>query len=135
MKTGCEQNSLGMKKRRKTVSVSVGAVRIGSKHPIVVQSMTSTDTHDVRQTLRQINQLVRAGCELIRVAVPDQAAIQALREIVQKSPLPVIADIPIGNPQVVIGGGISLGGFCGVFKQGDVVPPIPDLYPRGKEKG
>jgi (E)-4-hydroxy-3-methylbut-2-enyl-diphosphate synthase len=55
--------------------------------------MTSTDTHDVRQTLRQIKQLNQAGCELVRVAVPDQAAIPALQEIVRKSPLPIIADI------------------------------------------
>jgi (E)-4-hydroxy-3-methylbut-2-enyl-diphosphate synthase len=82
-----------MSKRRKTVSVSVGGIRIGSGHPVVVQSMTSTDTHDVRQTLKQIRELNRAGCELIRVAVPDQAAIPALRDIIQKSPLPVIADI------------------------------------------
>lgn len=59
----------------------------------MVQSMTSTDTHNVGQTLRQIGELARAGCELIRVAVPDQAAGPALREIVQKSSLPVIADI------------------------------------------
>lgn len=79
--------------RRRTVSVSVGPVKIGSGHPLVVQSMTSTDTHDVRQTLRQIRVLEKAGCELVRVAVPDQAAIPALREIVEKSPLPVIGDI------------------------------------------
>ncbi|MFH0789455.1 MAG: flavodoxin-dependent (E)-4-hydroxy-3-methylbut-2-enyl-diphosphate synthase [Pseudomonadota bacterium] len=79
--------------RRKTVSVAIGKIKIGSGHPIVVQSMTSTDTHDVRQTLRQIRQLHEVGCELVRVAVPDQAAIPALKEIVQKSPLPVIADI------------------------------------------
>ena len=50
-----------MSKRRKTVSVSVGAIRIGSRHPLVVQSMTSTDTHDVHQTLKQIRELNRAG--------------------------------------------------------------------------
>jgi (E)-4-hydroxy-3-methylbut-2-enyl-diphosphate synthase len=55
--------------------------------------MTSTDTHDVRRTFRQIRELARAGCELIRVAVPDQAAIPALKGIVLRSPLPVIADI------------------------------------------
>jgi (E)-4-hydroxy-3-methylbut-2-enyl-diphosphate synthase len=80
-------------RRRKTSSVSIGTIRIGSRYPIVVQSMTSTDTHDARQTLKQIRELNRAGCELIRVAVPDQAAIPALKEIIQKSPLPVIADI------------------------------------------
>jgi (E)-4-hydroxy-3-methylbut-2-enyl-diphosphate synthase len=93
MKTNSDLKSPAGIKRRKTLSVSLGAIRIGSRHPIVVQSMTSTDTRDVRQTLRQIRDLTRAGCELIRVAVPDQATIPALKEIVQESPLPVIADI------------------------------------------
>jgi (E)-4-hydroxy-3-methylbut-2-enyl-diphosphate synthase len=79
--------------RRQTISVSLGGVKVGSGHPIVVQSMTSTDTHDVRRTLTQIRELERAGCELIRVAVPDQRAVPALKEIVRRSPLPVIADI------------------------------------------
>jgi len=93
MKTiGDKQRPLGIQ-RRKTVSASVGGVEIGSGHPVVVQSMTSTDSHDVHRTLRQIRELKGAGCELIRVAIPDQAAIPALREIVLKSPLPVIADI------------------------------------------
>jgi (E)-4-hydroxy-3-methylbut-2-enyl-diphosphate synthase len=93
MKTNCDEIPFLRNKRRKTVAVSVGTVRIGSGHPIVIQSMTCTDTHDIRQTLKQIRELNRAGCELIRVAVPDQAAIPALKEIIQKSPLPVIADI------------------------------------------
>lgn len=93
MKTSSDEKSSAGIKRRKTLSVSVGPIRIGSRHPIAVQSMTSTDTHDVRQTLRQIRELARAGCDLIRVAVPDQAAIPALKEIVRRSPLQVIADI------------------------------------------
>lgn len=80
-------------KRRKTLSVSVGGVKIGSGHPVVVQSMTCTDTHDVPKTLRQIRGLSRAGCEIVRLAVPDQAAVPALKAIVDRSPLPVIADI------------------------------------------
>ncbi|MBA4393509.1 MAG: 4-hydroxy-3-methylbut-2-en-1-yl diphosphate synthase [Desulfobacca sp.] len=79
--------------RRETVTATIGKIRIGSGHPVVVQSMTSTDTHDVRQTLKQIRQLTDAGCELVRVAVPDQTAIPALKEIIQKSPLSIIADI------------------------------------------
>lgn len=79
--------------QRKTVTVSIGDVKIGSGHPVVVQSMTSTDTHDVKRTLRQIRELKKAGCELIRVAVPDHKAVPPLKEIIQKSPLPVIADI------------------------------------------
>lgn len=93
MKTRRDRPSRLMSKRRKTVSVSVGTIRIGSQYPVVVQSMTSTDTHDVYRTLKQIRELKGAGCELIRVAVPDQAAVPTLKEIIQKSSLPIIADI------------------------------------------
>ena len=79
--------------RRKTRTVSVGGVKIGSGHPVVVQSMICTDTHDVHRSLKQIRELKQAGCELIRVALPDQGAVPALREIIRKSSLPVIADI------------------------------------------
>jgi len=72
--------------RRKTIPVSVGGVLIGNGNPVVVQSMTSTDTHDVPKTIRQIRGLKKAGCELIRVAIPDEAAIPALKEIVDRSP-------------------------------------------------
>ena len=93
MESSCDPKpTLGLL-RRKTVSVSVGRVRIGSRDAVVVQSMTSTDTRDAHQTLKQIKELAGAGCELIRVAIPDQATVPALKEIVQKSPLPVIADI------------------------------------------
>jgi (E)-4-hydroxy-3-methylbut-2-enyl-diphosphate synthase len=80
-------------KRRKTITTAVGGVHIGGDYPVVVQSMTTTDTHNAAQTLRQIRKLKTAGCELIRLAVPDPAAIPALREIITRSPLPVIADI------------------------------------------
>ena len=79
--------------RRKTRPISVGGVLIGGAHPLVVQSMTSTDTRNVPATLRQIRGLKKAGCELVRVAVPDQGALEGLAEIVSKSPLPVIGDI------------------------------------------
>jgi (E)-4-hydroxy-3-methylbut-2-enyl-diphosphate synthase len=79
--------------RRKTTTVTVGKVKIGSGHPVVVQSMTCTDTHDIRGTLRQIRQLTVAGCELVRVAVPDREAVPALKEFVRNSPVPIIADI------------------------------------------
>ena len=79
--------------RRKTRTVSVGGVQIGSRHPVSVQSMTSTDTRHIKKTLSQINQLSRYGCEIIRVAIPDLEAARALTQIVPQSPLPVIADI------------------------------------------
>ncbi|GAV24547.1 4-hydroxy-3-methylbut-2-en-1-yl diphosphate synthase [Carboxydothermus islandicus] len=79
--------------RRKTKTIFIGPVPVGGDAPITVQSMTNTDTRDWQKTLRQINRLKKAGCELVRVAVPDQEAARALKLIVEKSPLPVIADI------------------------------------------
>ncbi|HSO72554.1 MAG TPA: flavodoxin-dependent (E)-4-hydroxy-3-methylbut-2-enyl-diphosphate synthase [Thermodesulfobacteriota bacterium] len=92
-KKNCHSLSLPEFRRRKTHTVSVGRVVIGHGHPIVVQSMTNTDTRDIGKTVRQINRLAKSGCELIRVAVPDGEAAQALKGIVERSPLPVIADI------------------------------------------
>ncbi|HMK65636.1 MAG TPA: flavodoxin-dependent (E)-4-hydroxy-3-methylbut-2-enyl-diphosphate synthase, partial [Thermodesulfobacteriota bacterium] len=80
-------------KRRKTITATVGGVPVGGNSPVVVQSMTNTDTHDAARTLRQIRKLKTAGCELIRLAVPDRAVLPALKEIIRRSPLPVIADI------------------------------------------
>jgi 4-hydroxy-3-methylbut-2-en-1-yl diphosphate synthase (EC 1.17.4.3) len=79
--------------RRKTRQISVGWVKVGGDAPIVVQSMTSTKTHQVEETLSQIKRLAKAGCELIRVAVPHREDLEALPDIVKNSPIPVIADI------------------------------------------
>ncbi|MGI6119034.1 MAG: flavodoxin-dependent (E)-4-hydroxy-3-methylbut-2-enyl-diphosphate synthase [Desulfosporosinus sp.] len=79
--------------RKKTKPVSVGSVIIGGGAPIVVQSMTNTDTRDITATLAQINILADAGCEIVRLAVLDEQAATALKEIAANSPLPVIADI------------------------------------------
>jgi (E)-4-hydroxy-3-methylbut-2-enyl-diphosphate synthase len=79
--------------RRKSVPVRVGDVVVGGAAPIAVQTMTKTDTRDVRATLNQIAALKEAGCEIVRPAVPDHEAAEALKEIVAHSPLPVIADI------------------------------------------
>ena len=79
--------------RRKSIPVNVGGVVIGGAAPIAVQTMTKTDTRDVKATLRQIHELKDAGCEIVRPAVPDHEAAEALKEIVKGSPLPVIADI------------------------------------------
>lgn len=82
-----------MIKRRKTRPVYVGNVKIGDDAPIIVQSMTDTKTHDVEATINQINRLAKAGCEIIRVAVPREEDAYALPEIVKNSPIPVIGDI------------------------------------------
>ena len=80
-------------KRRKTKAIQLGGLSIGGDAPVIVQSMTSTDTRDVRATVRQIKALEKAGCELIRVAVPDREAAEAIPAILKKINLPLIADI------------------------------------------
>jgi len=82
-----------VKKRKKMHQISVGPVKIGGSAPVSVQSMTKTDTRDARATLAQIRRLEKAGCEIIRVAVPDEAAAASLPAIVKNSHIPVIADI------------------------------------------
>ena len=79
--------------RRQTREIGIGDVIVGGTHPISVQSMTNTDTRDVEATVRQIHDLERAGCELIRVAVIDRDAALALRSIRDKITIPLIADI------------------------------------------
>jgi (E)-4-hydroxy-3-methylbut-2-enyl-diphosphate synthase len=79
--------------RRKTRQISVGSVKIGGDAPVSVQSMTKTDTRDIRRTVHQIRRLEAAGCEVIRVAVVDEEAAAAIGEIKKKIHIPVIADI------------------------------------------
>ena len=71
-----------MSTRRPTVTVSVGGVQVGSAHPIVVQSMTNTDTADVAATVNQVMALARAGSELVRVTVNTEQAAAAVPKIV-----------------------------------------------------
>lgn len=86
---------------RTSKSLTIGPVRIGGGAPVVVQSMTSTDTRDAPATLAQIRRMAEAGCELVRVAVPDERAALALRDICVSSPLPVIADIHFSSSLAV----------------------------------
>src|ERR1700755_1257554 len=79
--------------RRKTRQLMVGNVGIGSDHPVAVQSMTTTKTHDVNATLQQIAELTATGCDIVRVACPRQEDADALPEIATHSQIPVIADI------------------------------------------
>ncbi|WP_186627110.1 flavodoxin-dependent (E)-4-hydroxy-3-methylbut-2-enyl-diphosphate synthase [Rhodococcus sp. BP22] len=79
--------------RRKTRQLQVGTVGVGSEHPISVQSMTTTKTHDINATLQQIAELTASGCDIVRVACPTQEDADALSIIARKSQIPVIADI------------------------------------------
>jgi len=79
--------------RRKTERIAVGGVAIGGGAPIVVQSMAKTDTRNTPATVAEIKRLEKAGCEIIRLAVPDRAAAESLGKIKQKIRIPLIADI------------------------------------------
>lgn len=80
-------------KRRPAREVLVGNVPIGGNNPVVVQSMTNTDTKDTTATLAQIASLAQAGCQLVRVAVPDKSVVASLPRLCANSPVPLIADI------------------------------------------
>jgi (E)-4-hydroxy-3-methylbut-2-enyl-diphosphate synthase len=84
---------LSLIKRRKTKKINLDNVPIGGDAPIVVQSMTNTDTRDVEATVFQINALQEAGCEVIRIALPDNDAVHAISAIKKRINLPLIADI------------------------------------------
>lgn len=73
--------------------INVGGIKIGGGAPVSIQSMTNTPTHDVEATLKQIRALAAAGCEIVRVAVPDMAAAKAIGELKAGSPVPLVADI------------------------------------------
>lgn len=75
------------------LSIKIGNISIGAGNPIAVQSMTNTDTRDVKATVAQIIELADAGCDFVRVAVPDKTAADALGDIVDLSPIPIVADI------------------------------------------
>lgn len=79
--------------RTKTRPVHAGEVTIGGGAPVVVQSMTSTDTVDAAATLGQVRALADAGCDIVRVSVPSRAALKSFRTICAESPVPIVADI------------------------------------------
>ena len=80
-------------KRHPTKSISIGNIKVGGRAPISVQSMTKTDTRDAAATISQIHELEEAGCEIIRVAVPDKNTAQKIKEIKKSIAIPLIADI------------------------------------------
>lgn len=82
-----------MIKRKKTKVISIGQVKIGGHWPILVQSMTNTPTFEVAKTVKQIKELTKAGCEIIRVGVPDLKSARALALIKKQINLPLVADI------------------------------------------
>ncbi|UCH51564.1 MAG: flavodoxin-dependent (E)-4-hydroxy-3-methylbut-2-enyl-diphosphate synthase, partial [Chloroflexota bacterium] len=79
--------------RRQSKSIKIGTATIGGNAPIIVQSMTKTDTRDIKATVTQIKELIDCGCEIARVAVPDLEAAQAISSIKKNTSIPIVADI------------------------------------------
>src|SRR3972149_5110519 len=79
--------------RRVSKAIQIGTVPVGGSAPISVQSMTKTDTRDVKATVRQVKELEDVGCEIIRVAVPDAEAARAIAAIKKGISIPLVADI------------------------------------------
>ena len=104
--------------RRKTRTVWVGSVPIGSSHPIVVQSMTNTFTEDVDTTVAQIKELERVGCEIVRVAVPSVKAAEALPEIKRRISIPLIADVHFDHKLALLA--IENGADCVRINPGNI---------------
>lgn len=79
--------------RRKSKEIQIGNVKIGNGNPISVQSMCNTDTRNIDATLKQIREMADAGCEIVRLAVLNKDAAEAVKDIVKQSPVPLVADI------------------------------------------
>ncbi|MDE4541804.1 flavodoxin-dependent (E)-4-hydroxy-3-methylbut-2-enyl-diphosphate synthase [Thermoanaerobacterium sp. R66] len=79
--------------RKRTKEIKIGSVRIGGENPIAIQSMTNTDTKDVKKTVQQIKELESVGCDIVRVAVLDVDAAKAIEEIKKEIDIPIVADI------------------------------------------
>ncbi|HUG16260.1 MAG TPA: flavodoxin-dependent (E)-4-hydroxy-3-methylbut-2-enyl-diphosphate synthase [Thermomicrobiales bacterium] len=121
--------------RRLTRPVYVGNVRIGGGAPVVVQSMTTSDTRDPEATLRQITELADAGCEIVRVAVPDRKAAAALPDIVPHSPVPLIADIHFEHTLALKAIDAGIHGLR--LNPGNIRKPddVREVVVRAKERG
>lgn len=79
--------------RRESIKIKIGNIFIGGDSPVTIQSMTNTDTRDVKRTVEQIKELESAGCEIIRTAVPDMEAAMAIKNIKKGINIPLVADI------------------------------------------
>ena len=88
--------------RKTTKKIKIGSLEIGGGSPIAVQSMTKTNTSDIDATVKQIHQLERAGCQLVRSAVPDKESANALKEIKKQINIPLIADIHFNHEYAVM---------------------------------
>jgi (E)-4-hydroxy-3-methylbut-2-enyl-diphosphate synthase len=115
--------------------VNVGGVLIGGGAPVAVQSMTKTETADYAATMRQIRAIAEAGADLVRVAVPRDKDVEALRRIVVESPIPVVADIHFNHTLALKA--IDAGAHCIRLNPGNIGGPdkVAEVARRATEKG
>jgi len=121
--------------RRKTRTIWVGDVPIGSSHPIAVQSMTNTFTEDVPATVAQIKELQRVGCEIVRVAVPSAGAARAIPKIKEQISIPLIADIHFDHKLALLS--IEEGADCVRINPGNIGAQwkVKEIAALAKERG
>jgi (E)-4-hydroxy-3-methylbut-2-enyl-diphosphate synthase len=121
--------------RRRTVPVRVGPVVIGGAAPISVQTMTKTQTEDVRGTLGQIERAAAAGADIVRVTCDTREAAAALREIVAGSPVPIVADIHYDAPLALLA--LEAGVQCLRLNPGNISDPakVRDIAAEAKARG
>ena len=88
-------------KRRKTKVINVGNIKIGGENPISCQTMTNTLTTDVKATIKQINEVVNEGADLVRVSCPDEESTKALKDIIKSINIPLVADIHFHHKRAI----------------------------------
>src|SRR6185369_7973989 len=116
-------------------SVNVGGVQIGGGAPVVVQTMTKTETANLAATMEQIRSVADAGADLVRVAVPRDKDIEALKTIVVESPIPVIADIHFNHTLALKA--IDAGAHCIRLNPGNIGGPdkVAEVAEKAKQAG
>src|SRR5919206_3886139 len=116
-------------------SVNVGGVQIGGGAPVAVQTMTKTETANLAATMEQIRTVAEAGADLVRVAVPREKDVDALRTIVRESPIPVIADIHFNHTLALKA--IDAGAHCIRLNPGNIGGPdkVAQVVDRARAAG
>src|SRR3712207_1690330 len=115
--------------------INVGGVPIGGGAPVVVQTMTKTETANLDATMRQIRTVAEAGADIVRVAVPRDQDVQALRTIVQESPIPIIADIHFNHTLAIKA--MEAGAHCVRLNPGNIGGPdkVAEVVRKANELG
>lgn len=125
-----------MHERRKSLSVKIGNVEIGGEAPISIQSMTTTPTTDIAATLAEIRELADAGCDIVRLGIPDEASARAIKKLkAEGCPLPVVADIHFDYKLALISVDSGADGLR--INPGNLKKPehVKDIVAACKEKG